>query len=118
MRKKPNEEELLLINLTAKEYLDKETSSKQLSFELINSLIYSSAVTLKQHLNNIILKSSNDRKSMEPKWVVQFTNKINRLKQDIVDIELIQKCKQMNTYTMNQKTICIRLIRKYGNIKQ
>ena len=47
MRKKPNEEELSLINLIAKEYLDKERSSKQLSFELINSLIYSSAVTLK-----------------------------------------------------------------------
>ena len=50
VRKKPNEEELSLINLIAKEYLDKERSSKQLSFELINSLIYSSAVTLKQYL--------------------------------------------------------------------
>ena len=50
MRKKPNEEELSLMNLIAKEYLDKERSSKQLSFELINSLIYSSAVTLKQYL--------------------------------------------------------------------
>ena len=36
MRKKPNEEMLSLINLIAKEYLDKERSSKQLSFELIN----------------------------------------------------------------------------------
>ena len=77
MRKKPNEEELSLINLIAEEYLDKETSSKQLSFELINSLIYSSAVTLKQYLNDTTLKSSNDRISMEPKWVVQFTTKIN-----------------------------------------
>ena len=50
MRKKPNEEELSLMNLIAKEYLDKERSSKRLSFELINSLIYSSAVTLKQYL--------------------------------------------------------------------
>ena len=77
VRNKPNEEELSLINLIAKEYLDKETSSKQLSFELINSLIYSSAVTLKQYLNDTTLKSSNDRISMEPKWVVQFTTKIN-----------------------------------------
>ena len=50
MREKPNEEELSLVNLIAKEYLGKETSNKQLSFELINSLIYSYAVTLKQHL--------------------------------------------------------------------
>ena len=35
VRKKPNEQELSLINLIAKQYLDKETSSKQLSFELI-----------------------------------------------------------------------------------
>ena len=67
VRKKPNEEELSLINLIAKEYLDKETSSKQLSFELINSLIYSSAVTLKQYLNDTTLKSSNDRISTEPR---------------------------------------------------
>ena len=62
VRKKPNKEELSLINLIAK-----ETSSEQLSFELINSLIYSSAVALKQHLNDITLKSSNDRNSTEPK---------------------------------------------------
>ena len=34
VRKKPNKEEFSLINLIAKEYLDKETSSKELSFEL------------------------------------------------------------------------------------
>ena len=103
MRKKPNEEELSLINLIAKEYLDKETSSKQLSFELINSLIYSSAVTLKQYLNDTTLKPSNERISTEPKWVVQFTTKINRIRRDIAHIELIQKCKQTNSYTANQK---------------
>ena len=59
VRKKPNKEELLLINFIAKDYLDKETTSKQLSFELINSLIYSSAVTLKQYLNDTTLKPSN-----------------------------------------------------------
>ena len=118
VRKKPNEEELSLINLIAKEYLDKETSSKQLSFELINSLIYSSAVTLKQYLNDTTLKSRNDRISTEPKWVVQFTTKINRIRRDIAHIELIQKCKQTNSYTANQKRIRNRLIRKYRNIKQ
>ena len=80
MRKKPNEDELLIINLIAKKYLDKETLSKQLSFALINSLIYYSAVTLKQHLNNVTIKSSNNRKSTEAKWMVQLTNKINRLR--------------------------------------
>ena len=118
VRKKPNEEELSLINLIAKEYLDKETSSKQLSFELINSLIYSSAVTLKQYLNDTTLKSRNDRISTEPKWVVQFTTKINRIRRDIAHIELIQKCKQTNSYTANQKRIRNRLIRKYRNIKE
>ena len=81
-------------------------------------MIYSSAVTLKQHLNDITLKSSNDRKSTEPKWVVQFTTKINRIRRDIAHIELIQKCKQTNSYTANQKRIRNRLIRKYSNIKE
>ena len=103
VRKKPNEEELSLINLIAKEYLDKERSSKQLSFELINSLIYSSAVTLKQYLNDTTLKPSNEQISMEPKWVVQFTTKTNRTRRDIAHIGLIQKCKQANSYTANQK---------------
>ena len=60
VKNKPSEEELSLINIIAKEYLDKVISSKQLSFELTSSLIYSSAVTLKQHLNEITLKSSNN----------------------------------------------------------
>ena len=118
VRKKPNEEELSLINLIAKEYLDKETSSKQLSFELINSLIHSSTVTLKQYLNDTTLKYSNNRISTEPKWVVQFTTKINRIRRDIAHNKLIQKCKQTNSYTANQKRIRNRLIRKYNNIKQ
>ena len=101
VRKKPNEEELSLINLIAKEYLDKERFSKQLSFEIINSLIYSSAVTLKQYLNDTTLKPSNERMSMEPKWAVQFTTEINRTRRDIAHIELIEKCKQTNSYTAN-----------------
>ena len=105
MREKLNEEELSLVNLIAKQYLGKETSNKQLSFELVNSLIYSSAVTLKQHLNNITLEPRNDQKSTDPKWVVQFTNKTNRLSQDITHIELIQKCKQTSSYAKNQKSI-------------
>ena len=60
VKNKPSEEELSLINIIAKEYLDKVISSTQLSFELTSSLIYSSAVTLKQHLNEITLKSSNN----------------------------------------------------------
>ena len=118
VRKKPNEEELSLINLIAKEYLDKETSSKQLSFEVINSLIYSSAATFKQYLSDTTVKPSNERISTEPKWVVQFTTKINRIRRDIAHIELIQKCKQMNSYTANQKGIRNRSIRKYRNIKE
>ena len=81
-------------------------------------MIYSYAVTLKQHLNNITLKPSNDQKSTDSKWVVQFTNKINRLNRDITHIELIQKCKQTNSYATNQKSIRNRLIRKYRKIKQ
>ena len=80
VRKKPNEEKLSLINLIAKEYLEKETSSKQLFFEFINSLIYSFTVTLEQHLNDITLKSGNERKSGEPKWVVQFVTKTKKNK--------------------------------------
>ena len=118
MRKKPNEEELALINLIAKEYLDKERRNKQLSFEIVNSLIYSCAVTLKQHLNDVNLKSTNNTKSTEPKWMVQLSDKINRLRRDISHIELIQKCKQTNSYTASQKRIRNRLIRKFRNMKQ
>ena len=116
MRKKPNEEELTLINLIAKEYLDKERGNKQLSFEITNSLIYSCAVTLKQHLSDVNLKSTNNAKSTKPKWMVQLSDKINRLRRDIAHTELIQKCK--NSYTASQKRIRNRLIRKFRNIKQ
>ena len=61
---------------------------------------------------------SNERISTEPKWVVKFTTKINRIRRDIAHIELMQKCKQTISYTGNQKRIRNRLIRKYRNIKE
>ena len=77
-------------------------------------MIYSYAVNLKQGLNDITLKSSNNLKSTELKWLVQLTDKFNRLRQDIAHIELIQKCKQTDSHSANQK----KLIGKYRNIKQ
>ena len=110
---------VMLILLTlSKKYSDKQVYSKQSSFERINNLIYSSAVTLKLHMNDVTIKSSNNRKSSEPKSLVQQTDKIRRFRHDIAHIDLIQKCKQTNSYTVNQKGIRIKLIWKYHNIRQ
>ena len=110
---------VMLILLTlSKKYSDKQVYSKQSSFERINNLIYSSAVTLKLHMNDVTIKSSNNRKSSEPKSLVQQTDKIRRFRHDITHIDLIQKCKQTNSYTVNQKRIPIKLIWKYHNIRQ
>ena len=75
-------------------------------------------LTYLQHLNDVNLKSTNNTKYRKPKWMVQLSDKINRLKRDIAHIELIQKCKQTNSYTASQKRIHNRMIWKYRNIKQ
>ena len=85
------------------------------TYENINCLIYTSTLTLKQHLNDVFLKvDKNNKKMNEPKWM---TSKINRLQRDIAHTHLIMKPKASNNFTNNQNHILKYLKKKFGNKK-
>ena len=109
-RKKPNGEELLLTNTIATEYFSKIKIERDITYEDINCPVYSTAVTLKLHLNDVNKRTvRSDNKQSEPKWMTQPTEKNKRIRKNLPHIELVQKCKQ--------KKILHRLRRKYGNTK-
>ena len=59
------------------------------TYENINCLIYTSTLTIKQHLNDVFLKvDKNNKKMNEPKWM---TSKINHLQ-------------RYSTYTLDNET--------------
>ena len=109
-RKKPNGEELLLTNTIATEYFSKIKIERDITYKDINCPVYSTAVTLKLHLNDVNKRTvRSDNKQSEPKWMTQPTEKNKRIRKNLPHIELVQKCKQ--------KKILHRLRRKYGNTK-
>ena len=119
MRKKPNEEELKLINIVANVYLVNIKNQRTVTYEDINSLIYSSAVTLKEHLGKRSTKVADSKpEDTEPKWLIQLNERINRLRRDITHIGVVLECKQNNHFTNNQIKIQQRLRRKFGNTRR
>ena len=71
VRKKLSNEELDGIDIIAFEFLnDIKNEMCIVTYENINCLIYTSAVTLKQHLNTVFLKvDQNKEKVKEPQWM-------------------------------------------------
>ena len=90
-----------------------------MTYEDINSLIYSSAVTLKEHLGKRSTKVADSKpEDTEPKWLIQLNERINRLRRDITHIGVVLECKQNNHFTNNQIKIQQRLRRKFGNTRR
>ena len=99
--KKPSNEELDVTDIIASEFLNNIKNEMCIvTYENINCLIYTSAVALKQHLNDVFLKvDENNEKAKEPKWMSHLTNKINRLRRDTAHTDLTIKCKASNNFT-------------------
>ena len=96
---KPNREELLITNTIATEYLNKIKTERDITDKDINCLVYSTGVTVRQHLNNVNKRTvRSDNKQSEPKWMTQLMGKINSIRKNLSHIKLIQKCKQNNTH--------------------
>ena len=57
-------------------------------------------------------------KKPKPGWQTQAENRINSLRKKLSYIDVVEKCKQTNTYTNHQQKIKQKLKKWYGNIKQ
>ena len=86
----------------------------------LNNYIYSSAITVNQHLGqlNKFQQSYSNKKTDLPKWLNNLQHSIDKTRQEIGHIITLKECKTSNTYTKNQLKIKYRLNKEYTNLKQ
>ena len=115
INKKVPTDYLKAINTVALEYL---TSFGNTTFWDINVSVYTTAVTIKQELNNLkkINHNINDKNTF-PRQMIKFEDSINRMRKEIGQIHKLINCKKSNTFTANQLSLKHKFQEKYGNTK-
>ena len=71
IQKKPNEEEINIIEIIANKYVADIKKEREITFGDVNCIIYSSAITLKQIRENAPRQQINNTPK-EPKWPTQL----------------------------------------------
>ena len=92
-----------------KTYFDNLKYVRDVTFDDINIVIYSAAVTIKKHLKDVKYAKLPKEELAEPKWIQNLDNKIKRLRRDISHTQLILSCSVNNSYTEHQRRIRERL---------
>ena len=118
MNKKPSDGELKVIDAIIKTYFDNLKYVRDVTFDDINTVIYSAAVTIKEYLKDVKYAKVRKEEPAEPKWIQNLDNKIKRLRRDISHTQLILSCSVNNNYTEHQRRIRERLRYKFGNVKR
>ena len=118
MNKKPSDGQSKVIDVIIKTYFDNLKYVRDVTFDDINIVIYSAAVTIKKHLKDVKYAKLPKEELAEPKWIQNLDNKIKRLKRDICHTQLILSCCVNNSYTEDQRRIHERLRYKFGNVKR
>ena len=118
VNKKPSDGELKVIDAIIKTYFDNLRYVRDVTFDDINTVIYSAAVTIKEYLKDVKYAKVRKEEPAEPKWILNLDNKIKRLRRDISHTQLILSCSVNNNYTEHQRRIRERLRYKFGNVKR
>ena len=118
MNKKPSDGELKVTDAIIKTYFDNLRNVRDLTFDDINTVIYSAAVAMKEHLKDVKYAKVRKGEPAEPKWIQNLDDKIKRLRRDITHTQLILPCSVNNSYTEHQRRIRERLRYKFGNVKR
>ena len=106
---------LKAINTVAREYLN---SIDNITFWDINVSIYTTAVTIKQELNDLKEINRNmNAKNTSPRWMIKFEDSINRMRKEIGQIHTLIICKKSNTFTAHQLSVKRKFQKKNGNTK-
>ena len=77
MNKKPSDGELKVIDAIIKTYFDNLKYVRDVTFNDINTVIYSAAVTIKEHLKDVKYAKVPKEKLAEPKWIQNLEYKLN-----------------------------------------
>ena len=117
MNKKPSDGELKVIDAIMKTYFNNLKYVRDVTFGDINTVIYSTAVTIMEHLKDVKYAKMRKEDPAKPKWIQNLDNKIHRLRRDVSHTQLILSCSVNNSYTEHQHGIQERLRYKFGNVK-
>ena len=118
MNKKPSDGELKVIDAIMKTYFNNLKYVRDVTFGDINTVIYSTAVTIMEHLKDVKYAKMRKEDPAKPKWIQNLDNKIQRLRRDVSHTQLILSCSVNNSYTEHQHGIRERLRYKFGNVKR
>ena len=113
--KKIQTDYLKAINTVAREHL---ANIGNITFWDINVSIYTTAVTIKQDLNDLKEINRNiNAYNTSPRWMIKFEDSINRMRKKIGQIHTLISCKKSNTFTEHQPSLKNKFQKKYGNTK-
>ena len=79
--------------------------------------MYTAAITIKQHLNDVREVKTEQGKSTEPNWISNLKSKIDSIRRKIAHIEQILTCKEKGSFTKRQLNIEKQLKHRYQNTK-
>ena len=99
VNKKPSDGELKVIDTIIKTCFDNLQYVRDVTFDDTNTIIYSAAVTIKEHLKDVKYAKVHKEEPAEPNWIQNLENKIKRLRRDISHTQLILLCSVNNSYT-------------------
>ena len=117
MDKKPSDGELKVIGAIIKTYFDGLKDVREVTFDDINTVIYSATVTMKEHLKDVKYAKVLKKESAKPKWIQNLDNKIKLLRRDTFHTLLILSYSVNNSSTGHQCGIHEGLPFKFGNVK-
>ena len=90
------------------------TEIREPSYFKINALLYTSAVTAKEHLNDLKKIPKQRLKKAPPKWLDSIESK---KKKKIGQLTTLINCKNTGNFTNDQKEIKQKFYNKYGNTR-
>ena len=106
---------LKAINIVAREHLG---NIDNITFWDINVSIYTTAVTIKQDLNDLKEINRNiNAYNTSPRWMIKFEDYINRMRKEIGQIHTLINCIKSNTFTAHQLSLKYKFQKKYSNTK-
>ena len=102
-------------NTLAKEHLN---NLNDVTFWDLDVCIYTTAITVKQQLNDLKEININPTKrNTTPKWINHLEESINKVRKQIGQLQTVIKCKTQNVYTNHQKRLIQQFDKRFGNTR-
>ena len=115
---KPSENEMRIIDNIANQYATNLNSDKtMLDYWDINVMLYTTVITLKNHLGDLKETKQEKITVTKPGWIRNLEEKIVSQRHKIVHTEVFANCKKLNIFTTHQIKISTKRKPLFRNTK-